>query len=73
MGDWVRCYPIRATRGGRKAGGLVKGDPPSRAFAGISDSRREAQEAAEKARPGFAVQWGSYDERDSEFVRGNSP
>lgn len=53
--------------------GVIKGDPPRWEFAGIFDSRQEALAAAEKAGAGFAVQWGSYDEKNKEFVSGNSP
>jgi len=56
-----------------KGWGVVKGDPPDWEFAGIFETRQEALEAAAKAGDGYAPQWGSYDERNKEFVSGNSP
>lgn len=53
--------------------GVVKGEPPKWHFAGIFETRAEALAAAEKAGEGHTVQWGSYDERNKEFVSGNSP
>jgi hypothetical protein len=55
-----------------KGWGVVKGEPPGWHFAGIFETRLEALEAAEKAGEGYGVQWGSYDERNKEFVSGNS-
>ncbi len=53
--------------------GVIKGSPPNWHFAGIYETRAEALAAAQQAGPGYDVQWGSYDERNNEFVSGNSP
>jgi hypothetical protein len=54
-----------------KGWGVVEGNQPGWKFAGVFDSRQEAQTAAAQAGPGYAVRWGSYDERNKQFVSGN--
>ncbi len=53
--------------------GVVEGDPPDWKFAGIFATRQEALAAATSAGPRYEIRWGSYNERDEEFVSGNSP
>jgi hypothetical protein len=52
--------------------GVTEGNQPNLKFAGIFSTQEEAQAAAAHAGPGYEVRWGSYDERNEEFVSGNS-
>ena len=52
--------------------GVVEGDPPDWKFAGIFETRQEAQVAAAKGGPGYGVRWGSYDERTKQFFSGSA-
>ncbi len=50
--------------------GVVKGQPPRWAFAGIYPTHAEANEAAAKAGEGYYARWGSYNYGSKEFTSG---
>jgi hypothetical protein len=50
---------------------VVEGDSPDWKFAGVIETRQEAETAAANAGPGYAIRRGSYDERNKAFVSGN--
>jgi hypothetical protein len=51
--------------------GVVEGEPPDWKIAGVFETQDEARTAAADAGPGYGVRWGSYEQRDNEFVSGN--
>ncbi|HEX3881682.1 MAG TPA: hypothetical protein VHW66_03425 [Stellaceae bacterium] len=40
-------------------------------FVGVYETREEAQAAAAKAGEGYEIRWGSYAEREQDFVTGD--
>lgn len=52
--------------------GVVERDSANWNFAGVFQTLQEARTAAAHAGPGYEVRWGSYDQRASDFVSGNS-
>lgn len=52
--------------------GVVDVNSPGGKFAGVFETLQEARTAAADAGLGYEVRWGSYDQRDKEFVSGNS-
>jgi hypothetical protein len=52
--------------------GCCRGNASSWKLAGVFETLQEARTAAAHAGPGHDVRWGSYDQRDKEFVSGNS-
>jgi hypothetical protein len=69
----LRCFNlINAIPGCVQGWGVVEGDPPDWKFAGIFETRQEAQVAAAEAGPGYGVRWGSYDERTKQFFSGSA-
>jgi len=54
-----------------KGWGVVEGHQSGGKFAGVFETRQEAETVAAHAGPGYMVRWGSYDERNKDFVSGN--
>jgi hypothetical protein len=40
-------------------------------FVGVFETRAEAETAAREAGEGYEIRWGSYDEREQDFVTGD--
>jgi len=53
---WVQGWAVYKSTGWRSK------------FVGVFETRQEAQAAAEDAGKGYEVRWGSYDEREKDFL-----